>query len=61
MRKLIALIVFLLASAAILIIPLLMILPEGYEYIAEYGFFAYLLISFSIAHTYLYMLYKSLL
>lgn len=61
MRKLLALAMFLFLSAAILIIPLLIVLPDGYEYIAEYGFFAYLVLSFSIAHTYLYSLYKSLL
>jgi len=61
MRKLLALVMFLFLSAALLIIPLLMVLPDGYESIAEYGFFAYLLLSFSIAHIYLYSLYKSLL
>ena len=61
MRRLLALVVFLLATSALLIIPLLMVLPSGYEYIAEYGFFVYLIIGFSVAHTYLYTLYKSFL
>jgi len=61
MRRLLVLVLFLILSAALLIVPLLMILPDGFEYIAEYGFFAYMMIGFTIAHTYLYSLYKSLL
>lgn len=61
MRRLLALALFILLTAALLIIPLLMVLPNGYESIAEYGFYAYVLIAFTIAHTYLYKLYKSLL
>lgn len=61
MRRLLALVAFVLLTAAILIIPLLMVLPDGFEYIAEYGFYIYVLIAFTIAHTYLYKLYKSLL
>lgn len=61
MRRLLALVLFLILAAAILIIPLLMILPDGFEYIAEYGFFAYMMVGFTVAHTYLYSLYKSLL
>lgn len=61
MRRLFALVAFMLISAVILIVPLLLFIPDGYEYIAEYGFFIYLIIGFSIAHTYLYKLYKSFL
>lgn len=61
MRRLLALVLFLVLTAAILVVPLLMVLPNGYEYIAEYGFFAYMMVGFTVAHTYLYSLYKSLL
>lgn len=61
MRRLVALVVFLFVTAGLLTIPLLMLLPDGFEYIAEYGFFLYILVGFTIAHTYLYKLYKSLL
>lgn len=61
MRRLLALVFFLIFSAVLLIVPLLLILPDGYEYIAEIGFFVYMLVGFTIAHTYLYKLYKSLL
>lgn len=61
MRRLFALVLFIFMTALILIVPLLLVLPDGFEYIAEAGFFVYLLVSFSLAHTYLYKLYKSLL
>lgn len=61
MRRLLALAMFVLSTAALLVIPLLLVLPDGFEYIAEYGFYIYVLVAFSVAHTYLYKLYKSLL
>lgn len=61
MRRLFGLVFLLFITAVVLVIPLLLVLPEGYEYIAEAGFFLYLLISFSLAHISLYKLYKSML
>lgn len=61
MRRLFGLAFLLFFTAVLLVVPLLMVLPDGYEFIAEAGFFIYLLASFSLAHTSLYKLYKSLL
>lgn len=60
-RKLLILAFFILASAALIFIPLLLLLPSGLEWIAQYTFFACSILTFAVAHSYLYTLYRSLL
>lgn len=60
-RKLIVLVLLLLATAMLIFLPLLFFVPSSLAVINEYIFFACSIAAFAIFHIYVYNLYKSLL
>ena len=60
-RKMIMFGLLVLAIFALFFIPLLVLIPDGYEFIAEGLYFIGTMLLFCFGHTYLYSLYRSLM
>lgn len=61
LRKVVLMCLSVALVAAIIFIPLLILIPASWSWIAEYVFFACSVLAFTIIHIYLFTLYRSLL